>query len=364
MGVAFWFGGDALMLMEELDYELPAERIATHPAEPRDASRLMVVRRGSEGVEHRRFFELPAFLRARELMVVNDTRVIPAKLLLHKTTGGAIPGLFLAEKEVGLWEVMLRSRGRVKEGAELVAGAFRFLLERRVEGEKGTWEVRVMPAAAAGVVLAAIGHVPLPPYIEKQREGEGDESRDVGSYQTVYAREGKSLAAPTAGLHFTPELLQRIEAMGVRRAAVDLEVGLGTFLPVETETLEAHPMHVETYSVPAGTVAAIREQRANGGRIVVVGTTAVRTLEATASRILDLDCPPTGMSGSTDLKISPGYRFALTDVLITNFHLPRSTLMALVGAMVGVERLKELYALAVREGYRFYSYGDAMLILP
>jgi S-adenosylmethionine:tRNA ribosyltransferase-isomerase len=185
----------------------------------------------------------------------------------------------------------------------------------------------------------------------------------VTSYQTVYAREGKSLAAPTAGFHFTPELLRRIDTMGVRRAAVDLEVGLGTFLPVEMETLEAHPMHVETYSVPAATVAAIREQRRAAGRIVVVGTTAVRTLEATASRILDLSHPPAEINGSTDLKISPGYRFALTDTLVTNFHLPRSTLMALVGAMVGVERLKELYALAIREGYRFYSYGDAMLIL-
>jgi S-adenosylmethionine:tRNA ribosyltransferase-isomerase len=158
------------MLMEELDYELPAERIATHPAEPRDHSRLMVVRRDNAVVEHRRFFELPEFLREGDLMVVNDTRVIPAKLVLHKTTGGTIPGLFLAEKQVGLWEVMLRSRGRVKEGQELLAGEYRFLLERRVEGEKGTWLVRVMPAASAGVVLAAIGHVPLPPYIEKQRE--------------------------------------------------------------------------------------------------------------------------------------------------------------------------------------------------
>jgi S-adenosylmethionine:tRNA ribosyltransferase-isomerase len=222
----------------------------------------------------------------------------------------------------------------------------------------------VSPAERAGVVLAAIGHVPLPPYIEKQREGAADEGRDVRSYQTVYAREGRSLAAPTAGLHFTPELLARIEGMGVKRVGVDLEVGLGTFLPVETETLEEHRMHVETFAVPAATVAALREQRRNGGRIVVVGTTAVRTLEAAAARILDLDHPPTEIAGATDLKISPGFGFRLTDVLVTNFHLPRSTLMALVGAMVGVERLKGLYALAVREGYRFYSYGDAMVILP
>ena len=190
--------------------------------------------------------------------------------------------------------------------------------------------------------------------------GEGD----VESYQTVYAREGGSLAAPTAGLHFTPELLARIEGMGVRRAAVDLEVGMGTFLPVEAETLEEHVMHVEEYCVPAGTVRALREQRVSGGRVVVVGTTAVRTLEAAAGRILDVAASPVEIRGATDLKIGPRYGFRLTDVLVTNFHLPRSTLLALVAAKIGVERLKEVYGVAVREGYRFYSQGDAMVILP
>ena len=185
-------------------------------------------------------------------------------------------------------------------------------------------------------------------------------------YQTVYAREGASVAAPTAGLHFTPELLEKIEAMGVRRAAVNLEVGLGTFLPVETETLEAHPMHAERFWVPAATAALLRGQRAQGGRIVVVGTTAVRALEAGAEEILNAECGMRNAEGMgvKTLKISPGNQFRLTDALVTNFHLPRSTLMALVGAMVGLERLKALYALAIAEGYRFYSYGDAMLILP
>jgi len=233
-----------------------------------------------------------------------------------------------------------------------------------------------MPAVEAGVVLAEIGHVPLPPYIEKMRDPEsgGEEEFDRVRYQTVYARAGKSVAAPTAGLHFTPELLGRIDGMGVKRVSVDLEVGLGTFLPVEAETLEEHRMHVEEFCVPAETVRAIRGQRGieprrhddttEPGRIIVVGTTAVRTLEAAASRILDAATPAAEIRGETDLKISPGYGFRLTDVLVTNFHLPRSTLMALVGAMVGVEKLKQLYAEAVREGYRFYSYGDAMLILP
>jgi len=355
------------MLMSELDYELPQELVATHPAEPRDSSRLMVVHRGSGEVQHRHFFELPEFLVKGDLMVVNDTRVIPAKLELNKETGAAVPGLFLAEREAGLWEVMLRTRGKVRAGHELVCGRFRFLVEARVPGEKGCWLVRVVPGERAGKVLGEIGHVPLPPYIESQRARElevGGEGSDQKSYQTVYARDGQSLAAPTAGLHFTQGLLERIEAMGVRRAAVDLEVGLGTFLPVETETLEEHRMHVERYTVPAETVAAVRQQRKNGGRTVVVGTTAVRTLEAASRRILDSSSPPTEISDQTDLKIFPGYEFRLTDVLVTNFHLPRSTLLALVGAMVGVQRLKELYALAVRQGYRFYSYGDAMLILP
>jgi S-adenosylmethionine:tRNA ribosyltransferase-isomerase len=278
---------------------------------------------------------------------------------------------------------MLRSRGKVREGEELLGGHYAFQLERRLAD--GLWHVVVAPPNPAGEVLAQIGSMPIPPYIEKaRREGgmggmanaggnrpgasvaEDPMSRnDWNWYQTVYAaKEGKSVAAPTAGLHFTGELLGRIAAMGVERADVELQVGPGTFLPVETATLEEHPMHREHYSIPAATVAAIRAARRTGRRIVVVGTTAVRTLETRAGAILDVATPPAELSGETDLKIAPGFRFQLTDVLITNFHLPRSTLMALVGALVGVERLKRLYALAVREGYRFYSFGDAMLILP
>lgn len=379
------------MRIEELDYHLPEELIATQPMVPRDQSRLLVYRRGMGGagkVEHRRFFELPEFLRAGDLMIVNDTKVIPAKLELRKTTGAGIPGLFVHEEAVGLWTVMLRSRGRVKVGDELVAAAsaegtpppYRFRLLERT-GDKGMWRVSVTPAEHAAVVLARIGHVPLPPYIEKARhqppappgeisQATLDEANDRAQYQTVYAREGRSVAAPTAGLHFTPELLAKIDALGVRRAAVNLEVGLGTFLPVETATLEEHPMHTETYAVPAETVAALREARGmeprrhdDTTRIVVVGTTTVRTLEAAAESILDGSSPPAEIRGSTDLLIQPGYPFRLTDVLVTNFHLPRSTLLALVGALVGLDQLKELYAEAVREKYRFYSYGDAMVVL-
>ena len=359
------------MHMSELDYALPAEAIALRPAAPRDASRLLVVQGGT--VAHRHFRDIGDYLRAGDLLVVNDTRVLPAKLALRRTSGAAIAGLFLAELERGLWEVMLRTRGKAKEGQTLEAPGYAFELAQRL-GE-GIWRVRVTPAEAAAAVLEAIGHVPLPPYIARQRKHTGaaeETPEDRQWYQTVFARAGqtgRSVAAPTAGLHFTPELLERLRRQGVHRAAVELEVGLGTFLPVETETLEEHPMHTERYCVPAAAIVALRAARREGRRIVVVGTTAVRTLEAAADRILDNSTPPPGgdIRGQTNLLIAPGYRFRLTDALVTNFHLPRSTLMALVAAFLGaggVEQLKSLYAQAIDEGYRFYSYGDAMLIVP
>ncbi len=372
------------MRISELDYELPPSHIAVRPAEPRDQSRLMVVRRNDPGAtpEHRRFFNLVEYLRPGDLLITNNTRVLPAKLALRRRTGALIQGLFVSEKAAGVWEVLLRTRGKVGAGEELLGGRFSVLLEERL-GE-GMWRVRVAPALPAAEILGEIGAIPLPPYIEKERQAAPDPpgtnpewaARDRDWYQTVFAQgEAHSVAAPTAGLHFTPELLGKIDAMGVIRAQVELEVGPGTFLPVETETLEEHPMHRERYSVPAATIAAIRKQRADGGRIVVVGTTAVRTLETVADEILvTFDSSPTDFKGETMLKIAPGFQFKLTDALITNFHLPRSTLMALVAAYftrppaasasTGIDRLRDLYVEAIRENYRFYSYGDAMLILP
>jgi len=372
------------MRMSELDYHLPAELVATHPAEPRDASRLMVVRLANRTVgeltpqvHHHHFHQIHQFLRPGDLLVVNNTRVVPAKLSLRRHSGAIIQGLFVRELEPALWEVLLRTRGKVKLGEELRAATdhpYGFILEER-RGE-GLWRVRVtgttQPAHAAEV-LNAIGHVPLPPYIVKQRKHLGspeecDEDRQW--YQTIFARDAAatpSVAAPTAGLHFTPELLARLDAQGVQRTTVELEVGLGTFLPVQTETLEEHIMHRERYAVPTETVAALRAARQENRRIVVVGTTAVRTLEAAATDILDTATDPAEIRGETTLKIAPGFPFRLTDVLITNFHLPKSTLMALVAAFLGdygVEQLQALYALAVQERYRFYSYGDAMMIDP
>ena len=370
---------NAPMNTDQLDYDLPPASIAARPAEPRDHSRLLVYHQAADRVEHRHFYDLPEYLRPTDLLIVNDTRVIPAKLELQKITGGAIPGLFLAEESPGTWRVLLRSRGKIKPGDPLTPHAhglpamgqplaYHFTVTARVPNEKGTWLLSVTPPHPAPQILATIGHVPLPPYLEKMRDPDTapDDAFDRAHYQTVYARDGRSLAAPTAGLHFTPELLATIAALGVRRAPVTLEVGLGTFLPVETPTLEAHPMHTESYAVPPETAAAIRTQRASvGARIVVVGTTAVRTLEAAADAILAPPAAP--IAGQTQLLISPGYTFRLTDVLITNFHLPRSTLLALVAARMGaggLDKLKSLYAIAVTQGYRFYSYGDAMLLLP
>jgi S-adenosylmethionine:tRNA ribosyltransferase-isomerase len=353
------------MEMSLLDYDLPAELIATEPTEQRDQSRLMVVRRSSGQVEHRWFLELLEILSPTDLLVFNDTRVIPAKLELRRATGGLITGLFLAEEHPGSWRVMLRSRGRLAVGDVLRAGEWSFTIVERLT-DKGHWRVCVDPVVGASEILAAIGHVPLPPYIEKARRAghqHPSEENDRQRYQTVYAKQQGSLAAPTAGLHFTDGLLAGLQQRGIRQAFLTLHVGLGTFLPVEAATLEEHQMHSEEYFVPVATVETLRRQRAQGHRIAVVGTTAVRTLESCASQILDGNAAA-DIHGSTTLKISPGYNLRLTDVLITNFHLPRSTLMALVATLVGLDCLKELYQLAIAERYRFFSYGDAMIILP
>jgi S-adenosylmethionine:tRNA ribosyltransferase-isomerase len=361
------------MRITELDYHLPAALIATAPAVPRDASRLMVVRSANHAanrptIGHHHFHNLPTFLRAGDLLIVNQTRVLPARLSLRRRTGAIISGLFLKELHRGEWEVLLRTRGKVKIGDTLTAPPY--AVELRARREKGLWHVRITPADPAAEALERIGHIPLPPYISRQRRVQGDPEEtpaDRASYQTVYAQpdDGQSVAAPTAGLHFTPELLAQLETRGILRAPISLDVGMGTFLPVETETLEEHPMHEERYQIPAATVAALRHARAENRRIIAVGTTAVRTLESAAERILDLGQAPQDLSGSTRLLIAPGFRFQLTGALITNFHLPRSTLMALVGAFLepdGIRRLKEIYGAAVAAGYRFYSYGDAMLI--
>lgn len=355
------------MRTDDLDYDLPEELIAQRPAEPRDAARLLVVRGGGGPVEHRHVRDLPELLSPGDLLVVNDTRVLPARFNgTRVSTGGRIEGLFVETRDDERWQVLLRSGGRLQVGEKIALGeAGEGQIELLQQHADGSWTVRKISVLNTLELLDRIGSMPLPPYIRRQREtGSGVEAAfdqlDRQRYQTIYAKEPGAVAAPTAGLHFTPGLMERLAAAGVEIAYVTLHVGLGTFAPVRTATLEEHPMHTERFIVPAATLAALQAARTQGRRIIPVGTTAVRALESLPAHF----DPAHDYRGDTNLLIQPGYRFRWTDGLMTNFHLPKSTLLALVGALTGLERLKALYRIAVAERYRFYSYGDAMLILP
>lgn len=384
------------MLLSELDYELPAELIAQEPAQPRDSARLMIVNRATGVIEHQSFRDLPSYLRSSDCLVLNDTRVLPARFFCRRSSGARVEGLFLRERE-GLWHVLLRPSRRLRPGEVLAAeaedaiehrsqpacmqarlpqataraeegrygaprwgGGYELVVVERVE--RGEWLVRVEPAGKADEILARIGQPPLPPYIRAQRRSghKADyTAEDAEKYQTVYAARPGAVAAPTAGMHFTPELLESIREMGVSIATVTLHVGAGTFAPVEVDDLRAHRMHAEQYAIDADQWRLITAARNESGRVVAIGTTTCRTLEAVAQD----GSPAPALAGWTDILIAPPYAFSLTDVLITNFHLPRSTLLALVMAFAGKELVREAYVAAVREGYRFYSYGDAMLIV-
>jgi S-adenosylmethionine:tRNA ribosyltransferase-isomerase len=356
------------MDVRELDYDLPEDRIATAPAEPRDAARLLVLRRASRAIEHCWVRDLPdlGVLQAGDLMVVNQTRVIRAWFEgTRRGTAGRVRGLYLSGDPEGghAWTVMLESRGSLQRG-EFVELSDGTVLELRERVQAGTW--RVLPSDGdALAVLERVGQMPLPPYIRRQRrQHQEDEVNDADAerYNTVYATDPGSVAAPTAGLHFTPALMQRIEALGVGRVAVTLHVGAGTFAPIRADRLEDHVMHAERITVSAQALDAIRRTRAAGRRIFVVGTTTVRTLESLPQ---PLPAAAEGYAGSTSLFIKPGFAFRFTDALLTNFHLPRSTLLAMVAALpgVGMDELKQVYGTAVAAGYRFYSYGDAMLVV-
>ena len=358
------------MHTDQLDYALPPDRIATEPAEPRDAARLMVAYRGEDRLVHARVRDLPdlGVLRAGDLLVVNRTRVLPAYFeATRRGTGGRIRALFLEEPRPGVWSVMLESRGRLRPGEHLTLPQDAGELELLEPQGRGRWAAQVTSDLETLALLERVGSPPLPPYIRKARrhlEQAEIGQADVDRYNTVYAADAGSVAAPTAGLHFTPSLLERLETMGVRRAEVTLRVGPGTFEPIRTDTLAEHRMHAESIRVPAETVAAIRTAREEGRRIIPVGTTTVRALESLPD---PLGRAATGYEGDTRLFIHPdaGFRFRFTDALMTNFHLPRSTLLAMIASLpgVGLDRLKAWYQTAALEGYRFYSYGDAMLIV-
>lgn len=343
------------MKLSDFDYQLPPGLIAQRPAEPRDSSRLMVLRRDTGEIEHRRFGDIDGYLGPGDLMVLNNTRVMPARLLGRKAGTKAEAEIFiLRSEEAGLWWCLARPGRRLREGS---AVEFQNGLTAEIRGsrEKGRRLVefkldgRPLGHQELVPVLEKIGHVPLPPYISRP-----DEEADRNRYQTVYAREPGAVAAPTAGLHFMPELLESVKGRGAQVREVLLHVGWGTFKPVEAEDISRHRMDEEYYRIDPDTSGELLSARGQGKRIVAVGTTTVRALESFAS---------TGKNeGWTDIFIHPPHRFSMVDALVTNFHLPRSTLLMLVSAFAGIELIKRAYAEAIKEKYRFYSYGDAMLI--
>jgi S-adenosylmethionine:tRNA ribosyltransferase-isomerase len=340
------------MKTSDFTYDLPPELIAQTPAERRDGSRLMVIDRKTGGINHRFFYDLPEFLRPGDCLVVNNSRVLPARLIGKRESGGAAEVLLLADLGENRWECL------VKPGKSLRAGARVFFGEGKLAGvveSVGEGGERVVRFAYDGIwneLLHQLGALPLPPYIKEKPS-------DAERYQTVYAKPLGSAAAPTAGLHFTGELLGKLQKMGVRIAEVTLHVGLGTFQPVTATDVKDHVMHKEWYEIPKTAAAVINGTRASGGRVVAVGTTACRTLESSVSPEGDLlpGC------GETGIFITPGYEFQMVDALITNFHLPQSTLLMLVSAFYTREGMLAAYEEAVRERYRFFSFGDAMLIL-
>ncbi|HET7036657.1 MAG TPA: tRNA preQ1(34) S-adenosylmethionine ribosyltransferase-isomerase QueA [Thermomicrobiaceae bacterium] len=341
------------LLLRDYDYELPEELIAQTPVEPRDASRLLVLDRASGQIEHRVFGEIGDYLAPGDLLVVNDTRVLPARLHGHRPSGGEVEILLLARRAPGLWEALVRPGRRLRPGAEVVLAASDGSRSESavIEAREPEGLALVRLPAAVEEDLPAFGEMPLPPYIHQRLA-------DPERYQTVYAEHRGSAAAPTAGLHFTPELLANLQRHGVELARLTLHVGIGTFRPVKVEDARRHEMHAEWFHVPPETLAAIRRTKLSGGRVVAVGTTSCRTLES-----LDLAAPvEQAQSGWTGLFITPGHRFQVVDELITNFHLPRSTLLLLVSALAGRETILAAYREAVRLRYRFYSLGDAMLI--
>ncbi|HEY6572944.1 MAG TPA: tRNA preQ1(34) S-adenosylmethionine ribosyltransferase-isomerase QueA, partial [Candidatus Eisenbacteria bacterium] len=352
----------------DFEYDLPPQLIAQHPAAERDASRLMVLDRGAGRLHHVHFRDLPQFLRPGDLLVANDTRVLPARLFarVQREAGEdrEVEVLLLREEPSvppeRIWSALARPARALSVGAPLTFLDPSWHAHVHGVGERGVRRIAFQPAApeaeapAFEAWLSRVGHIPLPPYIERP-----DAPEDRERYQTVFARETGSVAAPTAGLHFTDATLKGARSRGALLSTVTLHVGPGTFRPVSTENPDEHVLDPEPYRVPAETAAAIRSAKQTGGRVIAVGTTSVRTLEAWARDGM----PDDGAWRETNLFVRPPFEFRVVDAMITNFHLPRSSLLFLVSAFAGRERVLEAYATAVREGYRFYSYGDAMLIV-
>ena len=339
------------MKKSDFYFDLPEELIAQTPLERRDASRLLILNKKTGELEHRHFYDLPEYLREGDCLVMNDSRVLPARLLGCRSSGGSVELVLLRDLGEGKWECLSRPGRKTKPGTELSFGEGELTATVSAVTEGGNRIVQFHYEGIFLEVLERLGKMPLPPYIKA-------ELNDAERYQTVYSREVGSAAAPTAGLHFTQELLQKLADKGVRLCYVTLHVGLGTFRPVKEEEIEDHPMHAEFCMIPEETARIVNETKKNGGRVIAVGTTSCRTLESFASA----DGALSPSSGWTDIFIYPGYRFKCIDALITNFHLPESTLIMLVSALAGRETILHAYETAVKERYRFFSFGDAMLI--
>jgi S-adenosylmethionine:tRNA ribosyltransferase-isomerase len=347
--------------IETYAYDLPPSQIAREPIGAREDARLMVLDRANQTISHRQISDLPNLLRPADCLVLNDTRVLPARLIGFRTsTGGKWEGLFLEQADSGNWKLIGQTRGRLTTGESITIESIhepslpKLELTLLSQGLHGIWEARPSLTGDAVEILAQYGTMPLPPYMERGIATEADFAR----YQTTFGVNPGSVAAPTAGLHFTESLLQECFEKNIGQARVTLHVGLGTFRPINVERLSDHAMHSEWCTLSAATAATLRATRDGEGRVVAVGTTSVRTLE-TAAQSGTLKA----WSGATDLFIRPPYEFKAIDCLLTNFHLPKSTLLVLVSTFAGIEFVREAYQTAIREGYRFYSYGDAMLIL-
>lgn len=341
------------MKTSDFYYDLPKEFIAQTPIEPRDSAKLLVYHRDTKQIEHRHFYDLPEYLTEKDCLVINETRVMPARLLgQRKKNGSFIEFLLLKRIDRDTWEILARPGKKAKIGEEFVFGENLLCATVKDILEDGN---RIVEFSYDGIfeeLLDKLGTMPLPPYITEKLE-------DKERYQTVYSKEVGSAAAPTAGLHFTPELLDKIRRKGVDVVPVLLHVGLGTFRPVKVDDVTSHKMHSEYYMVSSEAAKRINARRANGGRIFSVGTTSCRTLESVTGK----DGIVKAQSGDTDIFIYPGFKFNAVDSLITNFHLPESTLLMLVSALCSREEILEIYEVAKREHYRFFSFGDAMLIL-
>ena len=340
------------MKTADFDFYLPEELIAQTPLERRDASRLLTLDKHTGAVEHHHFYELPQFLKPGDCLVLNDSRVLPARLIGHRPTGGACEVLLLVDRGDKCWECLVRPGRKLRPGAQVIFGEGKELTATiEEELEDGKRLVRFHYEGIFLEILEHLGKMPLPPYIK-------EELQDNERYQTVYSKVVGSAAAPTAGLHFTPELLKKVQEMGVKVCYVTLHVGLGTFRPVKAEDIQDHEMHSEFCMISQETADTINETKRSGGRVICVGTTSCRTIESFAAE----DGTMTERSGWTNIFIYPGYRFKVLDALITNFHLPQSTLIMLVSALAGREHVLEAYEEAVKERYRFFSFGDAMFI--